>query len=112
VRAYFADRQKDFLVLDLGGGDGWRKVCGFLGDPVPNRPFPHENKGPHSLNIRDRAVNYLRRWTPPAARKAIFSARQAVRDLSGQSDPRDVFNNMAANRGERKHWKQGQSGSE
>ena len=109
VKKYFTDRQEDFLVLDLAGGDGWSEVCGFLGDPVPNRAFPHANKGPQSLNARDRVVNSLRRWSPTAARKAIFGARQAVRDLLGKPDPRDVFNNMIANREERKRWKHRES---
>ena len=109
VRAYFADRQEDFLVLDLAGGDGWSELCGFLGDPVPNKAFPHANKGPESLNAKDRVVNSLRRWTPLAARKAVFNARQAVRDMIGKPDPRDVFNNMIANREERKRWKQRES---
>ena len=109
VRAYFADRQDDLLVLDLAAGDGWTELCGFLGEPVPNRAFPHANKGPQSLDAKDRAVNSLRRWTPFRARKAIFDARQAFRDLIGLPDPRDVFNNMAANRSERRGWKRSKS---
>ena len=109
VKAYFTDRQEDFLVLDLAAGDGWTELCGFLGDTAPSKPFPHANKGPQSLTAKDRAVNSLRRWTPHAARKAVFSARQAVRDLLGQPDPRDVFNNMGANRDERMRWKNRES---
>ena len=109
VKAYFANRHEDFLLLDLAAGDGWSEVCGFLGDPLPNRPFPHANKGPQSLDAQERALSSLRRWTPFAARKAIFGVRQAVRALMGQPDPRDVFNNMAANREERKHWKHRES---
>ena len=112
VKAYFADRQKDFIVLDLARGDGWSELCGFLGEPLPNQPFPHANKGPQSLNAKERAVSSLRRWTPLTARKAIFGVRQAVRDLIGQPDPRDVFNNMAANRGELRRSKESDSNSE
>ena len=106
VKAYFADRHEDCLVIDLARGDGWSELCGFLGDPVPSKPFPHANKGPQSLNAKERAVSSLRRWTPLTARKAIFGARQAVRVLIGQPDPRDVFNNMAANRRELRRSKQ------
>ncbi len=109
VRAYFADRQDDVLVVDLVKGDAWTELCRFLGAPVPNKPFPHANKGPQSLNTKDRAVDSLRRWSPLAARKAIFGARQAVRDLMGRPDPRDVFNNVVANRDERKRWKHRES---
>ena len=109
AKAYFTDRQEDFLMLDLAGGDGWSELCGFLGDPAPNRPFPHANKGPHSLNAKDRVVNSLRRLSPLAARKAVFNARQAVRNMIGKPDPRDVFNNMIANREERECWKRRES---
>ena len=109
VRAYFTNRQDDLLVLDLAEGNAWTELCGFLRDPVPNRAFPHANKGPQSLKATDRLVRLLRRWTPPAARKAIFSARQAARDTIRHPDPRDVFNNMIANREERKRWKHRES---
>jgi hypothetical protein len=33
------------LVMDLTAGDGWDKLCGFLGLPVPDMPFPHEHQG-------------------------------------------------------------------
>jgi hypothetical protein len=32
------------LVMDLTAGDGWEKLCGFLGLPVPDAPFPHEHR--------------------------------------------------------------------
>jgi hypothetical protein len=40
VRAHFADRPDDLLVLDISSGDGWQELCPFLGHPVPNVPFP------------------------------------------------------------------------
>ena len=33
------------LVMDITAGDGWEKLCGFLGLPVPDLPFPHEHHG-------------------------------------------------------------------
>lgn len=41
---YFADRPNDLLVMDLRAGDGWDKLCPFLGHAVPAHPFPHMNK--------------------------------------------------------------------
>jgi hypothetical protein len=38
---YFAKRPRDLLVMDIPGGDGWRKLCDFLSLPTPDRPFPH-----------------------------------------------------------------------
>jgi hypothetical protein len=32
------------LVMDLTAGDGWEKLCGFLGLAVPDAPFPHEHQ--------------------------------------------------------------------
>src|SRR5208283_3567968 len=29
------------LVMDITAGDGWEKLCGFLGVPVPDAPFPY-----------------------------------------------------------------------
>ena len=44
VLEHFASRPDDLLVFDLPSGDGWEKLCSFLGHPVPNEPFPHANK--------------------------------------------------------------------
>lgn len=44
VLEYFRDRQRDLLVIDLTRGDGWKKLCAFLEQPVPNAPFPHGNR--------------------------------------------------------------------
>jgi hypothetical protein len=43
VRAYFADRPRDFMEFDAAQGEGWDKLCGFLGKPVPRRDFPRLN---------------------------------------------------------------------
>lgn len=44
IRAYFASRPDDLLVMDLTKGDGWLELVNFLGrDFLP--PFPHANKG-------------------------------------------------------------------
>ncbi len=48
VRAYFADRPADLLEVDWARGDGWERLCGFLGKPVPDAPFPHANRGSYS----------------------------------------------------------------
>jgi hypothetical protein len=43
VQRYFLDRPQDLLVLNIVGGEGWDKLCPFLGKPVPAVPFPHLN---------------------------------------------------------------------
>ena len=44
VRAHFADRPGDLLVMDLERGDGWRELCAFLGRPVRADDFPARNR--------------------------------------------------------------------
>ncbi len=43
VRSYFADRPGKLLEMQFSAGDGWQELCGFLGHPVPDMPFPHSN---------------------------------------------------------------------
>ncbi len=49
VLTYFKDRKDDLLVMDICGGDGWEKLCPFLGKPIPNKPFPLSNVARKSL---------------------------------------------------------------
>jgi hypothetical protein len=44
VRHHFRDREGDLLVIDLCGGEGWDALCRFLGLPVPDGPFPWEDR--------------------------------------------------------------------
>ncbi len=44
VRQYFHIRPDDLLEMDIAAGDGWEKLCPFLGLPVPNQPFRDANK--------------------------------------------------------------------
>jgi hypothetical protein len=44
VYSYFADRPDDLLVMDICAGDGYEKLCAFLGKPVVAEPFPRENR--------------------------------------------------------------------
>ncbi len=43
VRAHFADRPGKLLEMNFEQGDGWEKLCPFLGRAVPDVPFPHAN---------------------------------------------------------------------
>lgn len=44
VLNYFNCRPDDFLVLDITAGEGWEKLCPFLGKTIPVVPFPHLNQ--------------------------------------------------------------------
>lgn len=48
VRAHFAapERAGRLAVLCWERGDGWAELCGFLGERVPDLPFPHANASP------------------------------------------------------------------
>lgn len=43
VGEYFRGRPDDLLVMDITAGDGWEKLCPFLGRPRPDFPFPQVN---------------------------------------------------------------------
>lgn len=56
VRDYFAGREEDLLVLDVGAGNGWESLCPFLGRPVPDVPFPHANAQPRGATWSQRVA--------------------------------------------------------
>jgi len=43
VRDYFKDRPQDLLTIEISKGEGWERLCQFLGRPVPDIPFPKSN---------------------------------------------------------------------
>ncbi len=53
VLGYFGDRTEDLLIFDLPKGDGWNKLCPFLGCEIPDEPFPHANKASLSRRIKN-----------------------------------------------------------
>ena len=44
VLDFFKGKDATFTVLDLVGGEGWEKLCGFLDREIPPQPFPVENR--------------------------------------------------------------------
>ena len=53
---HFKERPEALLVLRITEGDGWEKLCPFLGQKIPRMPFPHANKA----NDRSREESALR----------------------------------------------------
>lgn len=47
ARDFFDARGAAHLLLEFSFdcGDGWEKLCGFLGLPVPDEPLPHARRG-------------------------------------------------------------------
>ena len=43
VQRYFAGREGDLLIMDIAAGDGWDRLCPFLGVKAPDGPFPHRS---------------------------------------------------------------------
>jgi Sulfotransferase domain len=41
VKRYFANRGKDLLCMRICEGEGWDRLCAFLGHAVPDEPFPN-----------------------------------------------------------------------
>ncbi len=61
VVEYFAKRPSDLLVMDITKGDGWDKLCPFLGVDVPPIPFPSQNSSVERSRIYEKLLRYLSR---------------------------------------------------
>lgn len=59
VQAYFANRPQEFLLMDLPAGDGWDKLCAFLGKPMPAESFPRANPASASRRIKNTVADWL-----------------------------------------------------
>jgi len=101
IKTYFAGREKDLLVMNFKEGDAWEKLCGFLDKPLPKKAFPHENKGNHSLNTKEKLIRVIRNGIP----KPIRKLRVKVLEKLGLHHGTDRFNNSNVNRAERKDRK-------
>lgn len=56
VRDYFKNRPEDFLEICWENGDGFEKLCNFLGKDIPDVPLPHANKGIHNQPNNSRLI--------------------------------------------------------
>jgi fructose-1,6-bisphosphatase/inositol monophosphatase family enzyme len=82
VHEYFRGRPADLLVLNVTAGDGWEKLCPFLGRPIPEAPFPKANVTQiRWIEIEELASiaeaagrELLKHYTGPLAPKAEGSA--------------------------------------
>ena len=68
VREYFRDRPDDLLEIDWSKGDGWEKLCPFLGKAIPDQSIPHENR-----------INYQDIPPDPAIRRMRKRIKQSIR---------------------------------
>lgn len=77
VQDHFKDRPQDLLILNVTAGEGWEKLCPFLGKPVPDLPFPKANV----TRIRWMDVHSLDRMAREAGDK-LLPIHRALRPLS------------------------------
>jgi hypothetical protein len=59
VLDFFEDKPDELLVLDICGGDGYDKLCPFLGIDIPDEPLPyrHKRSRPYFAHFRRPKVN-------------------------------------------------------
>ena len=44
LERHFSRRPGDLLSIDIPAGEGWEKLCPFLGMSAPDVPFPYKNR--------------------------------------------------------------------
>lgn len=44
VEQHFQGRPESLLMMNIGKGDGWEKLCDFLDLPIPDEPFPDAHR--------------------------------------------------------------------
>ena len=76
VKAYFRDRPKHLLVMQITAGEGWDKLCPFLEEPIPSIPFPRANTSAEVARWRRRERSKLRR--------AYHAARTLFTNIAGE----------------------------
>lgn len=84
VRKYFEDRPDDLLVLNVTTSAGWEPLCGFLGVPAPDEPFPNVNKAAELDALLARLL-YVTRDVEAVARISKYS-RASVEKLYTRYD--------------------------
>jgi len=87
VRAFFA-REAPHLLLEVcwERGDGWEQLCGFLGLPVPDAPFPHVRPLSEGADPKVRAqneANIARQLAEIAAGRREVATTPLMREAAG-----------------------------
>jgi hypothetical protein len=77
VLDYFKHREKDLLVLNITAGEGWEKLCPFLGEQIPAKRFPCANAAPEREKMGRRENSHL--W------RVYFKVRRRIRRLAGST---------------------------
>ncbi|MBS9781978.1 MAG: glycosyltransferase, partial [Gammaproteobacteria bacterium] len=78
VRAYFQGKD-NFIEMCFENGDGWEKLCHFLGKDIPNIPFPNLNKAQKSMNANFPTVAVI---TTTIGKESLHRCLQSVKNQS------------------------------
>lgn len=81
VLRYFAERPEDLLVMDVTRGEGWEKLCPFLGKPIPAAAFPFANKSSRLLRMLPQGFKQALRTPYVVAAQAYDYLVQRVQAL-------------------------------
>jgi len=79
VLRYFRGREEDLLRIRICEGDGWEKLCPFLGVPVPEVPFPSRNTASQeNRRLQEQIEKQQNRGRIHAAMKWLRPGRRAA----------------------------------
>lgn len=51
VVSFFETKKNQLSIVDWESGDGWRELCEFLEMDIPQKAFPHSNKGIYNKDV-------------------------------------------------------------
>ena len=62
VTEYFKDRKDDLLILDICSGEGFEKLCPFLGKRIIDQPLPRSNTMLSLQRPSQKLKRFLIKW--------------------------------------------------
>lgn len=106
VREVLNHVEADFLEVDVTEGDGWEKLCRFLGCPVPGEPFPHANPGTETgrqsrnLTLREALGLARQRYAEGRLPAAKIICERILEKFPNQSEAKSLLATVHVARGE------------
>jgi hypothetical protein len=72
VIEHFKDRKDDLLIIDITCGEGFEKLCPFLGKPMINEPLPRKNTMSMLESPSQKCKRFLIKWCKASAIKRFM----------------------------------------